>query len=142
MSKQGGMSKVDADKNLQEGRDFLAKNAKQAGVKITPSGLQYKMLVAGKGASPIATDTVKVHYRGTFIDGREFDSSYKRNEPATFPVNGVIPGWTEALQLMKVGGKYKLFVPPNLAYGERGMGGNIGPNTTLIFDVELLGIVK
>jgi FKBP-type peptidyl-prolyl cis-trans isomerase len=142
MAKKGGASPMDAAKNLQEGKDFLAKNAKAPGVKVTASGLQYQVLKAGTGANPKATDTVKVHYRGMLLNGKEFDSSYKRNEPATFPVKGVIPGWTEALQLMKAGGKYKLVIPSNLAYGERGAGGDIGPNSTLIFEVELLQIVK
>lgn len=142
MSQQTGMSSADAGKNLTDGRDFLAENAKKQGVKTTPSGLQYKIVRAGKGASPKSSDRVKVHYRGTLLNGKEFDSSYKRNEPAVFPLNGVIPGWTEGLQLMKVGGKAMLYVPPNLGYGERGMGGNIPPNSTLVFEVELLGIEK
>jgi FKBP-type peptidyl-prolyl cis-trans isomerase len=107
-----------------------------------PSGLQYKILTDGKGQSPKATDTVTVNYKGTLIDGVEFDSSYKRGQPATFAVNGVIPGWTEALQLMKEGSKWQLFVPSNLAYGERGAGGTIGPNAVLIFEVELISIKK
>jgi FKBP-type peptidyl-prolyl cis-trans isomerase FklB len=110
-------------------------------VKTTASGLQYKVLKEGSGPSPKATDTVKVNYRGTTIDGTEFDSSYKRGEAATFPVNRVIKGWTEALQLMKPGSKYQLFVPAELAYGERGAGADIGPNSTLLFEVELVGIV-
>src|SRR5205823_7796016 len=110
------------------------------GVKTTTSGLQYKALKEGSGAPPKATDTVVVNYRGTLVDGTEFDSSYKRGEPATFPVNRVIKGWTEALQLMKPGSKYQLFIPASLAYGERGAGQTIGPNATLIFDVELLSI--
>jgi FKBP-type peptidyl-prolyl cis-trans isomerase FklB len=107
-----------------------------------PSGLQYKILTEGKGPLPKATDTVSTHYRGTLIDGTQFDSSYDRKEPATFPVNGVIPGWVEALQLMKVGSKWQLVVPADLAYGPRGAGQVIGPNATLIFDVELLSIEK
>ena len=106
----------------------------------TASGLQYKVITEGKGAKPAATDTVVTHYKGTLIDGTEFDSSYTRKEPATFPVNGVIPGWTEALQLMSIGSKYQLFIPSALAYGERGSGQKIGPNSTLIFEVELLEI--
>ncbi|KAB2658569.1 MAG: FKBP-type peptidyl-prolyl cis-trans isomerase [Verrucomicrobia bacterium] len=130
------------EKNLKEGEAFLAANAKKDGVKTTASGLQYKVTKAGSGASPKATDEVKVHYHGTLIDGTVFDSSVERKEPITFPVNGVIPGWVEALQLMKVGDKWQIFIPSKLAYGERGPGGKIGPNATLIFDVELLGIEK
>ena len=116
---------------------------KVKGVTTTKSGLQYQILKAGKGASPKKTDTVKTHYRGTLLDGTEFDSSYKRNQPATFPVSGVIKGWTEALQLMQVGAKWKLFVPSELAYGENPRGGSsIGPNAVLVFEVELLEIVK
>lgn len=128
-----------AAKNLQEGKDFLAANAKKEGVKTLPSGLQYEVVTAGSGASPKATDTVKTHYRGTLIDGTQFDSSYDRGEPATFPVGQVIKGWTEALQLMKVGDKWKLYIPSDLAYGERAPA-EIGPNSVLIFDIELLGI--
>ena len=127
--------------NLKAGEDFLAANAKKEGVKTTASGLQYKVIKSGSGPSPKPTDTVKVHYNGTLIDGTVFDSSIRRGSPATFPVNGVIPGWTEALQLMKVGDKWQLFIPAKLAYGEQGPG-PIGPNATLIFDVELLGIEK
>lgn len=127
-------------KNKQAGATFLAENRKKEGVKVLPSGLQYKVLKEGTGKTPKAEDTVTVNYRGTLIDGTEFDSSYKRGEPATFPVKGVIKGWTEALQLMKVGSKWQLFVPPELAYGEQGAGRVIGPNATLIFEVELLGI--
>ncbi len=119
----------------------MEENKKKEGVKTTASGLEYKVLKEGTGPSPKATDTVKVNYRGTTIDGTEFDSSYKRGEPATFPVNRVIKGWTEALQLMKAGSKYQLVVPADLAYGERGAGSDIGPNSTLLFDVELLAIV-
>ena len=108
------------------------------GVKTTASGLQYKVLKEGNGAQPKPTDTVTVNYRGTLINGTEFDSSYKRGQPATFPVNGVIKGWTEALELMKVGSKYQLFIPSNLAYGERAVSPDLGANSTLIFDVELL----
>ena len=127
-------------KNKKDGEVFLAENKKKEGVKTLPSGLQYKVIKAGKGKKPKLTDTVTTHYRGTLIDGTEFDSSYKRNTPATFPVNGVIPGWTEALQLMEEGAKWQLFVPSNLGYGERGAGGTIGPNATLIFEVELISI--
>jgi FKBP-type peptidyl-prolyl cis-trans isomerase len=127
-------------RNLEEGRAFLAKNKEQEGVITTASGLQYRVLREGTGPSPKATDRVTVNYSGKLIDGTEFDSSYKRGEPATFAVNGVIKGWSEALQLMKVGGKYELFIPSDLAYGERGAGQSIGPNATLIFEVELLKI--
>ena len=129
-----------AGTNQKEGAAFLADNAKTEGVQTTASGLQYKVVTAGTGAKPKETDRVKVNYRGTLIDGSEFDSSYKRGEPAVFQVGGVIPGWVEALQLMPVGSKWQLFIPADLAYGERGAGGVIGPNATLIFDVELLGI--
>ena len=125
------------EKNKTEGAKFLEENKKKPGVKTTASGLQYKVEKEGTGATPKATDMVTVNYRGTLIDGTEFDSSYKRGQPATFPVNGVIKGWTEALQLMKQGAKYQLFIPAALAYGERAMGPDIGPNSTLIFDVEL-----
>jgi FKBP-type peptidyl-prolyl cis-trans isomerase len=125
------------EKNKTEGAKYLEDNKKKPGVKTTASGLQYKVEKEGTGAQPKATDMVTVNYRGTLIDGTEFDSSYKRGQPATFPVNGVIKGWTEALQLMKQGSKYQLFIPSNLAYGERAMGPDIGPNSTLIFEVEL-----
>ena len=133
--------KAAGDKNKGEGEAFLAANKSKDGVKATASGLQYKVITEGKGPKPKATDTVKVNYRGTLVDGTEFDSSYKRGEPVTFPVNGVIPGWTEALQLMPVGSKYQLFIPAGLAYGEQGPPG-IGANATLIFEVELLSIEK
>ena len=126
--------------NQKEGDDFLAANAKKDGVKTTASGLQYKVIKSGKGKQPKATDTVKTHYHGTLINGEVFDSSVDRGEPVEFPVNGVIPGWQEALQLMKVGDKWQLVVPSALAYGERGAGGKIGPNSTLIFEVELLEV--
>lgn len=129
-----------SEKNKAEGEKFLAENAKKEGVKSLPSGLQYHEIAPGKGKSPKATDTVTVHYKGMLIDGTEFDSSYKRGEPATFPVSGVISGWTEALQLMKEGAKWQLFIPPNLAYGERGAGRDIGPNATLTFEVELISV--
>ncbi|HMF45147.1 MAG TPA: FKBP-type peptidyl-prolyl cis-trans isomerase [Candidatus Udaeobacter sp.] len=125
------------EKNKTDGAKFLEDNKKKPGVKTTASGLQYKVEKEGTGTTPKATDMVTVNYRGTLIDGTEFDSSYKRGQPATFPVNGVIKGWTEALQLMKQGAKYQLFIPANLAYGERAMGPDIGPNSTLIFEVEL-----
>jgi len=130
-----------ASKNLKEGEAFLADNAKKEGVVTLASGLQYQVITPGTGNTPKATDKVITHYRGTLIDGTEFDSSYKRGNPATFPVKGVIAGWTEALQLMKEGAKWQLFVPENLAYGKRGAGGKIGPNATLIFEIELISIV-
>ena len=131
-----------AEENVKKGEAFLAANKQQAGVQTTDSGLQYKVLKEGAGPVPKPTDTVKTHYEGKLLDGTVFDSSLERGEPATFPVNGVIAGWTEALQKMKVGSKYQLFVPAKLAYGERGAGGAIGPNETLIFEVELLDIEK
>ncbi len=140
MAKQAETMKILSEKNKADGEKFLAENAKKEGVKVLPSGLQYKEITPGTGKSPKAADTVTTHYKGTLIDGTEFDSSYKRGQPATFPVSGVIPGWTEALQLMKEGAKWQLFVPPNLAYGERGAGQVIGPNATLIFEVELLTV--
>ena len=127
-------------KNLAEGEAFLKGNKDLDGVITTASGLQYKVLAEGDGPVPAATDQVKVHYRGTLINGKEFDSSYERQEPVTFRLDSVIPGWVEALQLMKVGSKYQLFIPPALAYGAREVGPEIGPNTTLIFEVELVGI--
>ncbi len=129
-----------AQSALEKGQQFLQENAKKEGVKSTPSGLQYVVLTEGQGKSPKATDTVLVHYKGTLLDGTEFDSSYKRNAPISFPLNQVIPGWTEGVQLMKEGGKYRFFIPSNLAYGSRGAGGAIGPDETLIFDVELLKV--
>ena len=127
-----------ADKNKAEGDAFLAENGKKEGVVTLESGLQYKIIEEGEGPSPGAEDTVEVHYTGTLIDGTEFDSSHRRGVPATFGVNQVIPGWTEALQLMKEGAKWQLVIPPGLAYGPGGTGGPIGPNQTLIFEVELL----
>jgi FKBP-type peptidyl-prolyl cis-trans isomerase FklB len=140
MAKKAEAMKALSEKNKAEGEKFLAENAKKAGVKTLPSGLQYMEITPGKGKSPTASDTVTTHYKGTLIDGTEFDSSYQRGEPATFPVSGVIPGWTEALQLMKEGAKWKLFLPANLAYGERGAGPDIGPNAALIFEVELISV--
>ena len=132
--------KVAGEKNAADGEKFLAENKKKDGVKTTATGLQYKVLKEGTGPQPATTDTVTVNYRGTLIDGAEFDSSYKRGEPATFPVQGVIKGWTEALQLMKKGSKYQLFIPSSLAYGERAMPPDIAANSTLVFEVELLEI--
>jgi len=126
----------------KEGIAYLESNKKKDGVKTTASGLQYKSITEGKGAKPKATDNVTVNYKGTLVDGTEFDSSYKRNEPAKFPLNGVIPGWTEGLQLMAVGSKYQLVIPSALGYGERGESGSIPPNSTLIFEVELISIDK
>jgi FKBP-type peptidyl-prolyl cis-trans isomerase len=141
MAKQQEQTKQMGEKNKKQGEAFLAENKKKEGVKTLPSGLQYKVIKAGKGKKPKATDTVTTHYRGTLIDGTEFDSSISRGKPASFPVNGVIPGWTEALQLMEEGAKWQLFIPSNLAYGDRGTpGGPIGPNATLIFDIELISI--
>jgi len=140
MDKQQATAKEAATKHAAEGEKFLAENKTKEGVKTTASGLQYKVLKEGSGASPNATDTGVTHYKGTLINGTEFDSSYKRGEPASFPVNRVIAGWTEALQMMKPGSKYQLFVPAMLAYGERGAGQEIGPNETLIFEVELLEV--
>ncbi|HUO78086.1 MAG TPA: FKBP-type peptidyl-prolyl cis-trans isomerase [Thermodesulfovibrionales bacterium] len=138
--KQAEVTKKLAEKNKSEGEAFLGENKKKEGVKILPSGLQYKVITEGSGRSPKESDTVTVNYKGTFVDGTEFDSSYKRGEPATFPVNGVIKGWTEALPLMKEGAKWQLFIPSSLAYGEAGAGNAIGPNATLIFEVELISI--
>ncbi|QDV21697.1 Peptidyl-prolyl cis-trans isomerase Mip precursor [Gimesia panareensis] len=130
----------EAQANVAKGKKFLADNAKKEGVKTTKSGLQYKVIKSGSGKTPKLTDEVTTHYRGTLIDGTEFDSSYKRKQPATFPVNRVIGGWTEALQLMKEGDKWQLFIPSDLAYGQRGSGPDIGPNEVLIFDIELLKV--
>lgn len=128
------------EEKVEEGKTFLAENKTKEGVIELPSGLQYKVINEGSGPMPKATDTVKVHYQGTLINGTIFDSSIQRNEPAVFPVNGVIKGWIEALQLMPVGSKWQLFIPSELAYGERGAGQLIGPYTTLLFEVELLSI--
>ncbi len=137
-----GLRNKKNEAQIKEGEDFLAENAKKEGVVTLPSGLQYKILKEGHGPKPTASDKVKVHYTGKLIDGTVFDSSVERGEPITFPVSQVIPGWTEALQLMPVGSKWRLFIPSKLAYGEKGAGQTIPPNATLIFDVELLGIEK
>jgi FKBP-type peptidyl-prolyl cis-trans isomerase len=139
--KQEEQRKAVAEKNQSDGEKFLAANKSKAGVKSTASGLQYQVITEGKGAKPAATDTVKVHYVGTLLNGSKFDSSIDRGEPAQFPLNGVIAGWTEGLQLMPVGSKYKFWIPGNLAYGDRGRPG-IEPNALLTFEVELLEIVK
>jgi FKBP-type peptidyl-prolyl cis-trans isomerase len=131
-----------ASKAQQEGEAFLAENAKREGVKTTESGLQYEVLTEGKGDKPTAEDRVTVHYKGTLINGEEFDSSYARGQPVTFPLSNVIPGWTEGVQLMTPGSKYKFVIPSKLAYGERGAGVKIGPNETLVFEVELISIEK
>ena len=140
-AKQAAKKAKEAAENLAAGTAFLEANKAKEGVKVTPSGLQYKVITEGTGDTPTADDKVKTHYRGTLINGTEFDSSYKRNRPAEFPVKGVIKGWTEALQLMKVGGKWELYIPADLAYGERGRP-SIPANSTLIFEIELLEIVK
>ncbi len=140
---QQSLLKAQAEVNaplIEAGRAFLRENAKRPGVKTTASGLQYEVLHEGTGAQPTANDTVKVHYAGTLIDGKEFDNSYKRGEPIEFPLNRVIKGWTEGLQLMREGGKYKLFIPYELGYGERGAGNNIPPYATLIFEIELIKV--
>jgi FKBP-type peptidyl-prolyl cis-trans isomerase FklB len=139
MAKMQAKQAATGAENLKAGEAFLAENSRKDGVKVLPSGLQYQVLTSGSGKTPTATDTVQTHYHGTLIDGTVFDSSVDRGEPVSFPVNGVIAGWTEALQLMKEGDKWKLFVPANLAYGERGRPG-IAPNSTLIFEVELLAV--
>jgi len=136
------ISKGEGEKNLKAGEEFLASNKAKSGVVTLPSGLQYEIIKAGTGVKPKLEDQVKCHYHGTTIDGKVFDSSVDRGEPAVFPVNRVIPGWTEALQLMPVGSKWKLYIPSALAYGEQGAGQDIKPNSTLIFEVELLEIVK
>ena len=139
-AKQQEKVKMMGEKNKKEGEAFLAENKKKEGVTTLPSGLQYVILAEGTGKQPKATDTVTVQYRGTLIDGTEFDSSYKRGQPATFTLNQVIKGWTEGVQLMKEGGKIRLFVPSELAYGDRGAGAQIGPNAALVFEVELLSV--
>ena len=147
MTSRNAAQAAQAETNKVEGTAFLAENAGREGIVTTDSGLQYEVIEAGSGRSPSETDQVKVHYQGTLIDGTVFDSSYERGEPVTFPVNRVIPGWTEALQLMKEGAKWKLYIPSELAYGETGPPARgpeppvIGPNATLIFDVELLEVV-
>jgi FKBP-type peptidyl-prolyl cis-trans isomerase FklB len=138
--KQQEKQQVAGAANKKEGEAFLAGNKGKEGVVALPSGLQYKIIKSGTGPKPAATDSVVCNYRGTLIDGKEFDSSYRRGQPATFPVNGVIKGWTEALQLMPVGSKWQLFIPADLAYGDRGAGPDIGPDATLIFEVELMSI--
>lgn len=138
--KRAAEFRAKADANKKAGDEFLAANKKKEGVKELPSGLQYKVVKEGKGRQPKATDTVEVHYRGTHINGKEFDSSYSRNQPATFALNGILPGWQEALQLMKEGSKWQVFIPGQLGYGAGGGGGGIGPNETLLFDIELLSI--
>jgi FKBP-type peptidyl-prolyl cis-trans isomerase FklB len=138
--KQDAAAKELGERNRKDGEAFLAANKAKDGVVTLPSTLQYKVLKAGDGTKPTIDDTVVCHYRGTLIDGTEFDSSYKRTQPATFPLKKVIIGWTEALQLMPAGSKWQLFIPPELGYGERGAGPLIGPNATLIFEVELLSI--
>jgi FKBP-type peptidyl-prolyl cis-trans isomerase FklB len=129
-----------ASANLKAGQEFLAANKQKPGVTTLPSGLQYEVITEGTGIKPLARNNVTCHYHGTLIDGTVFDSSVKRGQPATFPLNRVISGWTEGLQLMGVGSKWRFFIPPNLAYGERQTGSDIGPNSTLIFEVELLGV--
>jgi FKBP-type peptidyl-prolyl cis-trans isomerase FklB len=137
---QEAQAHVAGEAARKQGEAFLAANKAKEGVVTLPDGLQYKILTAGTGPKPTATDTVTVNYRGTLIDGKEFDSSYKRGQPVSFPVGHVIGGWTEALQLMPVGSKWQLFIPPDLAYGDRGAGADIGPGETLVFEVELLSI--
>ena len=136
----GFVSLATAQSGPQEGQRFLKENATKPGITTTASGLQYKVLKEGTGRSPKATDVVVVNYRGTLINGKEFDSSYKSGKPIEFPLNRVIPGWTEGVQLMKEGAKYEFYIPPNLAYGSRGAGGVIGPDESLIFEVELLKV--
>jgi len=140
MAKRDSINKALGEKNKKDGEAFLAENKRKEGVTTLPSGLQYKVLESGTGKKPRPNQTVTVNYRGTLIDGTEFDDSYKRGKPVTFQVSGVIKGWTEALQLMPVGSKWQLFIPPDLAYGEQGAGEVIPPNSTLIFEVELLSI--
>jgi FKBP-type peptidyl-prolyl cis-trans isomerase FklB len=138
--KQEAKLKVSGDENIKAGAAFLAANKSKPGVVTLADGLQYKVEKQGDGPKPLASDTVECNYRGTLIDGKEFDSSYKRGQPATFPVGGVIKGWTEVLQLMPVGSKYQVYIPAELAYGPRGAGADIGPNATLVFEIELLSI--
>ncbi|MDT8447102.1 MAG: FKBP-type peptidyl-prolyl cis-trans isomerase [bacterium] len=141
MGKMQAMQQKMAAENIATGEKFLKENKSKPGVKVTKSGLQYKVLTSGKGAKPSADSKVKVHYEGRLINGQVFDSSYKRGEPASFPLNGVIAGWTEALTLMTPGSKWQLYIPAKLAYGERGMGQTIPPNSVLVFDVELLEVL-
>jgi FKBP-type peptidyl-prolyl cis-trans isomerase FklB len=140
MAKNQAKQKVVGEQNKKDGEAFLAANKKKEGVTTLPSGLQYKVIKMGNGPKPTASQTVKCHYRGSFIDGKEFESSYTRGEPTEFPVGGVIKGWVEALQLMPVGSKWTLYIPSDLAYGENGAGQTIGPNAVLIFELELLSI--
>jgi FKBP-type peptidyl-prolyl cis-trans isomerase FkpA len=141
--KQIAKAEADAKANLAEGQKFLAENAKKPGVKSTPSGLQYQVVTEGTGPKPKAGEVVRVHYKGATLDGKTFDSSYDRGQPVVFPLDQVVPGWQEGLQLMPVGSKYKLWIPGNLGYGEKGTpGGPIGPNATLVFDVELIDVVQ
>lgn len=139
-AKVAAEKKAKADANLKKGQDFLAQNKSKPGIKVLDNGLQYEVITEGTGASPKATDKVTTHYRGTLIDGTEFDSSYKRGQPATFPVNGVIQAWQIILPMMKEGGKVKIYSPSNLAYGPSGQGPTIGPNEVLIFDIELIKV--
>jgi len=142
-AKQIAKMMADAKSNLEAGQKFSAENAKKPGVQTTASGLQYQVVTEGKGAKPKSGDVVRVHYKGATLDGKTFDSSYDRGQPVVFPLDQVVPGWQEGLQLMPVGSKYKLWIPGNLGYGEKGTpGGPIGPNATLVFDVELIDIVK
>ena len=142
-AKQIAKMMADAKTNLEAGQKFLAENAKKPGVQATASGLQYQVITEGKGAKPKPGDVVRVHYKGSLLDGTVFDSSYDRGQPVVFPLDQVVPGWQEGLQLMPVGSKYKLWIPANLGYGEKGTpGGPIGPNSTLVFEVELIDIVK
>ena len=134
------MKNEKASANLKAGQDFLEANKTKPGIVALPSGLQYKIITEGSGAKPLASNKVTCHYHGTLIDGTVFDSSVKRGQPASFPLNAVIKGWTEGLQLMPTGSKWRFFIPPHLGYGDRQVGGQIGPNSTLIFEVELLGI--
>ncbi len=140
MAKMAENSKKAGEKNKKDGEAFLAENKKKSGVVTLPSGLQYKILVDGKGRKPALKDTVTAHYRGTLLDGTEFDSSYKQGEPTTFAVSNMIKGWTEVLQLMRVGSKWQVYVPANLAYGDRAASQEIGPNSTLIFEIELIAV--
>lgn len=142
MARSDSLRKEKSDSAMKVAKAFLEKNAKEPGVQVTPSGLQYKILTEGKGPKPDSSSTVSVHYVGTLMDGTEFDNSIKRGQPVQFPVTNVIKGWTEALQMMPVGSKWKLWIPPELGYGEHGAGRQIGPNAALIFEVELLDIVK